>query len=163
MLRLHRTSALLTHPPLSSRSVHPCDFHRRVPSSSWTLAAWDAVHQCSWQPRTAHVTFHLVHPLQRDKIATVVVAFLLIDNLNTPGSLKYSISSFRPPSNSFGSILGDEPPPIISRNSGHLQSGSVRQDDQTELLFADCRRYSRSGTEQGWSAVRERQKNAVKP
>ena len=37
--------------------------------------------------RTAHVTFHLVHPLQRGRIATVVVALLLIDNFETPIAL----------------------------------------------------------------------------
>ena len=94
-----RTRALLTHTS-PSQSVHPCDFHRRVPSSSGTPADSNpptaalvrirllaqAVRLCCWppdfatdQPRTAHVTFSVVHPLQRERIATVVVA-LLIDN-----------------------------------------------------------------------------------
>ena len=41
------------------------------------------------QPRTAHATLRLVHPLQRERIATVVTSFLLIDNFHVSHALHF--------------------------------------------------------------------------
>ena len=70
-----RASALLTHPTLPPQSVHSCTLCRCVLSSSWPpkrfIFVLGHLDNPKNQPRTAHVTFHLVHALQRERTATV--------------------------------------------------------------------------------------------
>ena len=65
----------------------------KLPTAAWVRIRLlvRAVHLCSW-PRTAHVTLHLVHALQREKIAIFRVALVFIDDFEYTMYLQFLIS-----------------------------------------------------------------------
>ena len=116
---LRRASALLTHHTLPSQTDRLQGFHRRDLSSLWTqasstlpTAAWvrirllvRAVRSCPWpflisrfSPfiLSTHSSLRGLQPLSQHSFSSTTS--------NTPNFLMYSISSFRPSLNNFGSI-----------------------------------------------------------